>query len=122
MLAQLQGKGLQSFITITLKPVYFERGDNSKLDTFKITTPQVKLRLVLEGEPSFAKYNIAITTFGGRPVRNFSLTADHVRQGILTIPLPTHVLGYDDFKIELKGASANGDFEHFADYAFRLAR
>ena len=121
ILAQLQSKGPQSF-PITLKPVHFERSGGSNLETFKISAPQVKLRLVLEGEQEYEKYSVVINTFGGRPVRTFSLGADQVQKGMLTITLSTHVLGYDDFKIELMGASGDSDFERIADYAFRLAR
>jgi hypothetical protein len=122
LLAQLQSRGLQSFITVTLRPVHFERSGSSNLETFKIKTPQLKLRLVLESDHAYERYSAVITTFGGRKVRNLSLHANQVQQGMLTITLSTNVLGYDDFKIELLGASANHDFERVADYAFRLAR
>ena len=122
LLAQLQSKKLQLFTTVTLKPEHFERSTTSNLHTVKVITPQIKIQLILEAHREYEKYNVLVTTFDGRKVQNFSLKASQIQQGKLTITLPTNVLGDDDFKIELKGASANGDFEHVGDYVFRLAR
>lgn len=122
LLAQLQPKTVQLFTTVTLKPEQFTRSDNSNLQTVKVSTPQIKIQLMLETPREYERYSVSVTSFGGRKVQDFSLQASKVRQGKLTITLPTNVFGYDDFKIELKGALANGDLEHIANYAFRLAR
>jgi len=118
LLAQLQSKGSQT--TVTLEPVRLERSDNSNLSTIKVNTPLLKIRLVLDSDSRFKQYSVLITTFEGRKVQSLSLTANQVQQGILIMTLPVDIFGSDDFKIELRGASADGDSKHLADYAFRL--
>ena len=120
LLAQLQSKESQPFTTVTLKPANLERGDNSNLPTIKVNTPQLKIRLVLDADSKFNQYSVSITTFGGREIQRLSLKSDQVEQGMLIVTLPAAIFGSDDFKIELRGAPASGDFEHLADYAFRL--
>lgn len=122
LLSQLQTRSLQPATTVTLTPAHFERSSSSNLETFRVKTSQIKLRLVLEGDQEYEKYTVVITTFGGREVRRISLEANQVQRDVITITLPASVMGYDDFKIELLGAPANAEFQHIADYAFRLAR
>ena len=122
LLAQLQSKGSQLFTIVTLKSDRFARSANSNLHTEKVSTPQIRIELILEPGVDYERYSVLISTFGGRKLPDIFLTSSMVQQGKLTITLPTDLLGHDDFKIELRGASANGDFEHLADYAFRLTQ
>ena len=124
LLAQLQSNGFQSFESVTLKPGHFKRGDKSTLQTVKVNKPQIRFRLVLETDVKYEHYSVSITTFGGREVQSLTLEANQVEQSVFIVTLPVDVFGPDpeDFKIELKGASVNSDFQHLADYAFRLAR
>ena len=121
LLAQLQSEG-QPSTTVTLKPQHFERSDQSTLQTVKVDTPQIKIHLVLESDARYERYDVAITTFGGREVQKLSLNANQVARDMLTMTLPVSIFGSDDFKIDLRGAFANGQSEHLADYAFRLTR
>jgi len=118
LLAQLQSKGSQT--TVTLEPGHLERSDKSTLPTIKVNTSLLKIRLVLDSDTKFEQYSVLITTFEGRKVQSLSLTANQVQQGMLIMTLPVDIFGSDDFRIELSGASAGGDFKHLDDYAFRL--
>jgi hypothetical protein len=118
LLAQLQNKA-----TTRITPATFERSGNSDLATLRGSTSQIRIQLVLDTDRRYENYSVVITTFEGRPVwNNSSLTSHNVKQGKVTVVLANKMLSYDDYKIELRGAPANGDFEHLADYAFRFRR
>jgi hypothetical protein len=108
---------------IILAPTTLERGGNSKALSLKAETGRVQLQLELDEGQRYSQYNVSLTTFDGRRVwsRN-SVAASQIKQGRLNLVLPASLLEYEDYKIELKGLSENGDFVHVADYLFKVRR
>jgi hypothetical protein len=113
----------ETITSIILAPTTLERGGNSKVLSLKAETGRVQLQLELDEGQRYSQYSVLLTTFDGRRVwsRN-SVAASQIKQGRLNLVLPASLLEYEDYKIELKGLSENGDFVHVADYLFKARR
>lgn len=117
-----QSKNTASFTEVVLRPAAFERSQGSTLPTFKVRNPQLRIQLILNTDRKFEKYQLTIATLSGEVRRELSMSSNRLRQGRLMLTLPSEELGFDDFRIELRGASTDDNFERIADYAFRLTR
>jgi hypothetical protein len=109
--------------SILLAPTTLERGGNSKAISLKTTTKQVQLQLELDTSQPYSRYSILLTTFDGRRVwSKDSVDASQIKKGQLALILPSALLTYEDYRIELKGLSDNGEFVHVADYIFKVRK
>lgn len=109
--------------SILLTPATLERGGNSKTISLKAESKRIQLQLELGESQRYSRYNVLITTFDGRRVwSKDSIGAGQIKQGRLTLVLPSSLLEYEDYRIELKGLSDTGDFVHIADYLFKVRK
>ena len=121
LVARLQERKPVVIASGRLSPTVFERGGSPKTVTLKAGTKRVYLRLQLDDGQRYSRYSVLLTTFDGRRVwGEESLDAGRVRNGRLTLPLPPSVLEYEDYRIELRGLSDNGESVHVADYVFKV--
>jgi hypothetical protein len=120
LLAQLRSHQSAGFSTITLSPTAFERGTSPRTASLKPKTPQVQLVLRLD-PGQFEQYGVVLTTFAGITVwSKDSIPASQAKSGRLVLVVPASLLSYEDYRIELRGLSANGASAHVADYAFKV--
>ncbi len=121
--AQLQSRGPGEVTSIVLYPTMFERGANSKTVTLKPKTGRIQIQLELDSSQHYDQYSVMLTTFDGRKFwSKDSIRPAQSQQGRLTLVLPPSLLKYEDYRIELRGLSANGNFVHVADYTFKVRR
>lgn len=109
--------------SILLTPTTFERGGNSKALSLKATSRQIQFRLALDESQLYKRYSLQITTFDGRRVwSKDAVDASRIKKGQLALTLSTALLTDEDYRIELKGLSDNGEPVHVADYIFKVRR
>lgn len=122
LVAVLQSHGPGEVPSIVLAPTTFERGSNPKTIILKPNTARVRLHLELDSSQQYAEYDVLVTTFDGRKVWNKdSIGLKQVKRGRLSVTLPSHVLRYEDYRIEVKGLSS-GNRIHVADYIFKVRK
>lgn len=108
---------------IFLTPMTLDRGSNSKTITLRAESKRVKFQLEVDENQRYSRYSALITTFDGRSVwSKDSIDARQIKRGRLTLVLPSSLLGYEDYRIELKGLSDSGDSVHVADYIFKVRK
>jgi flagellar biosynthesis protein FliP len=123
LVAQLQARKPERITSILLNPTALERGGSSKPITLKADTKRIQFQLALEEPQRYRRYSVLITTFDGRIVwSKDSLDPSQIKRGRLTSVLPSSLFGYEDYRIELKGLTDNGDYVHVADYIFRVRK
>ncbi len=123
LVARLQERKPVVITSVLLSPTIFERGGSPKIVTLKAGTKRVYLRLQLDDGQRYSRYSVLLTTFDGRRVwGEESLNAARVRNGRLTLALPPSILEYEDYRIELRGLSDNGESVHVADYVFKVRK
>ena len=109
--------------SILLTPTTFERGRDPKIVTLDVRSERIRLQLLLNESVRYDRYSLVITTFEGRNIWNSdSLRANDVRNGKLEVTLSGSLFSYEDYKLELKGLSDNGEYVRIADYAFKVRR
>jgi hypothetical protein len=109
--------------SILLAPAALERGGNSRTISLKAETKRIQLQLEVGESQRYSRYSVLLSTFDGRKVwSKDSIDASQIKQGRLSLVLPSSLLEDEDYRIELKGSSDNGDFVHVADYIFKVRR
>ena len=122
-LAQAQPDQPASIVSVLLMPSSLTRSGDSKTVRIATKSDRIRLQLSLDDKSSYDEYSVQITTFeGGRIWGPESRKAHEVKQGKLSLVLPGSIFPYDDYKIELKGRTDNGDFVPLADYTFKVRR
>jgi hypothetical protein len=120
-LAQLQSRSLRRFTTILLEPIALERGGSPKTITLKSKGERVQIQLKVSPNQNYHQYSVAIITFDGRPVwSRESIPTTQINRGKLVFLVPSSLLKYDDYRIELKARPENGELVHLSDYAFKV--
>ena len=120
-LAQLQSRSLKPVMSFFLVPTAFERGGTSKTITLTPNGKRVQFQLEVDQSQRYERYSVTLTNFDGRTLwSNNSLPASKIKQGRLVLSLPSVLLKYDDYRIELKGLAAKGEPVHVADYTFKV--
>lgn len=123
LLAQLQSRRPETVTPIFLSPTTFERGGSSKTVTLKPKTGRIQLQLELDQSQRYTQHSVLITTFDGRKVwSKDSIPPSQINQGKLTLVLPSSLLKYEDYRIELRGLSETGNFVHVADYTLKVRK
>jgi hypothetical protein len=123
LIAQALPRRPERITSILLTPATLERGGNSKTVSLKAETGRVQFQLELDENYRHSRYSVVLTTFDGRRVwSKDALDAGQTRGGRLTLTLPSSLLEYEDYRIELKGLTDNGDFVHVADYIFKVRK
>jgi hypothetical protein len=121
LVIQQQTHKPEKIASILLAPAALERGGSSKTVRLKTGTRRVRLQLELGEGERYDRYSVLISTFDGRPVwSKDSLDAGQVKNGRITLTLPSSLFGYDDYRIELKGLPDAGTPVHVADYVFKV--
>lgn len=109
--------------SLLLSPAALDRGGNSKTVRLKAGSKPIQLQLELGEGKRYSRYSLLLTTFDGRKVwSKDSIDASQIRQGRLFLTLPSSLLEYEDYRIELKGLADNGELVHVADYIFKVRR
>lgn len=120
-LAQLQSKALRPFLSVLLEPTNLERGGNGKTITLKPNSERVQMQLKLPSNDTYEKYRLVISTFEGVQVwSRQAIPASQVKQGRLSFLLPSSLLKYDDYRIELNAVTEDEKLVHLADYTFKV--
>jgi hypothetical protein len=120
-LAQLQSRSLRPFTSILLEPTTLERGGSQKTIKLKTKGERVQIQLKLSPNQNYDTYSVVIMTFDGRPVwSRQSIPATQIKQSKLVFFILSSILKYDDYRIDLKARSENGELVHIADYAFKV--
>lgn len=121
--AQSQARVPNTISSIILAPATLERGAGAQTLTLKTETKRIRLQLELDESQRYDRYDILLTTFDGRKVwSKESLDAGQIKSGRLTLVLPSSLLEYEDYRIELKGLPKTGDPVHIADYTFKVRK
>lgn len=122
--AQSQAPRPNRISSILLAPAALERGGGgSQTLTLKAETKQIQLQLELDESQRYGRYDVLLTTFDGRKVwSKESFDAGEIKRGRLTLVLPSSLLEYEDYRIELKGLPETGDPVHVADYIFKVRK
>lgn len=112
-----------SVVSILLTPATIERGGgDSKVFKLKTGARPVQLQLELDEGQRYSHYSVIISTFDGHQVwSKNSLDSSQIKKGKIILTLPSLHLGYDDYRVELKGLpEGGGQPVHVADYVFRI--
>jgi hypothetical protein len=110
-----------SIASILLVPTTLERGGDSKVIKLRNETKRIQLQLEVDEDTRYEQYSVLISTFDGRKVwSKASLDPGQIKKGRITLTLPSSLLRYDDYRVELKGLPHGGESIHIADYVFKV--
>jgi hypothetical protein len=123
LVAQLRLRDGVKITSIVLEPTTHVRGGDSKIQSLKPEGRPIQIRLDLDKDWRYSRYNMLITTFDGRKVWSAdSLDSSQIKRRKLSVVLPASLLKPEDYRIALTGFSDSGDYVHVADYAFKVRK
>jgi hypothetical protein len=123
LLAKLRVVPPDGTASVILQPTTMERGGASKVVRLKISTGRVRVQLVVGEDRPYESYRVLISTFDNHSVWNSdSISPNQIISGKLSVTLSAKLFRYEDYKIELRGSSVNGDSTHLADYLLMVRR
>jgi hypothetical protein len=107
--------------SVLLTPTALGRSGGSNTVRIKTATSRVHLQLEVDEAQRYGRYSVLVTTFEGQKVwSRDALDAGQIRKGRLTLTLPSSLLTYNDYRVELKGLPEGGEPVHIADYVFKV--
>lgn len=123
LVAQMQFRSSNDIVSAVLSPNTAERGGPSNTVNINARSKGLQLRLELDDDSRQSRrYTVVLTTVDGRTVWSKDLGARQVRQGKLTLTLPSALFSNDDYRIELKSWSDTGELLKTSDYIFRIRK
>lgn len=112
---------LDVIASVLLTPTTLGRGGGSDTVRIRTGTRRVQLQLELDEGTRYGRYSVLVTTFEGHKVWSMdALDASQIKKGRLTLTLPSSLLTYNDYRVELKGLPDRGEPVHVADYVFKV--
>lgn len=116
-----QRRKQDTIASILLTPTALGRGGGSDTVRIKTGTTRVQLQLEVDEDQPYGRYSVLVTTFEGQKVwSRDALAADQIKKGRLTLTLPSSLLTYNDYRVELKGLPDGGEPVRVADYVFKV--
>lgn len=107
--------------SVLLAPTTLGRGGGSDTVRIRTGTRRVQLQLEVDEGRRYDRYSVLVTTFEGRKVWSMdALDAGQITKGRLALTLPSSLLTYNDYRVELKGLPDGGEPVHVADYVFKV--
>ncbi len=123
LLAQIQTRRPPEITSILLFPATGERGKGEGLVTLKPGSRLVQIQLQVDEPEKYKRYGVRLSTVSNREIwKADSIGADRIRNDRLSLLLQAQLFEHEDYKIELKGQTADGGFVYVADYTFKVRK
>ena len=123
LLAQIQTRRPPEITSILLFPATGERGKGEGLVTLKPGSRLVQIQLQVDEREKYKRYGVRLSTVSNREIwKADSIGADRIRNDRLSLLLQAQLFEHEDYKIELKGQTADGGFVYVADYTFKVRK